>query len=82
MAESFDINQALKPEKITDEELSAVQEWISREQDHLLSPLKEGLLKLINNERERRSQGFVVNNNSLKSAAKRFYGNAGADQEN
>lgn len=39
---------------LTDEEYQAVYEWITREKDRLSSPLKEGLLKLVNEEGRRR----------------------------
>ena len=41
-------------EPLTDTEYWAVYEWINAEKDGLPSPLKEGLLKLVNAEMHRR----------------------------
>jgi hypothetical protein len=41
--------------QLTDSEFAAVYDWISREKDRLPSPLKEGLLKLVNREAEKQA---------------------------
>jgi len=43
-----------KIEPPTDEEFQAVCDWMSAEKDGIPSPLKEGLMKLINREERRR----------------------------
>lgn len=40
--------------ELTNEEWEAVYDWINREMDRLPSPLKEGILKLVNEEQHRR----------------------------
>lgn len=41
---------------LTDEEYEAVYDWVEQEKDRLPSPLKEGLLKLLNGEMHRRME--------------------------
>lgn len=43
-----------KIEPPTDEEFQALCDWVNAEKDGLLSPMKEGLLKLVNQEERRR----------------------------
>jgi hypothetical protein len=42
---------------LTDAEYLAVSDWINAEKDHIPEPRKEGLLKLINGEMNRRLSG-------------------------
>jgi len=42
-----------KIEELTEEEFQAVYDWIDTEKDVLPQPLKDGLLKLVNNETKR-----------------------------
>lgn len=39
---------------LTTDEFNAVYDWLNREKDTLPSPLKEALVKLVNNEEKRR----------------------------
>lgn len=39
--------------RLTDEEFLAVYDWVEAEKDRLPSPLKEGVLKLLNGEMHR-----------------------------
>ena len=48
------IKNKTKIDPPTDEEFQALTDWVRAEKDGLLSPMKEGLLKLVNLEARRR----------------------------